>query len=448
MQQPIIFWLFLALFHELFSVQWVDGWLCLTRISRLCEQWNPQWSALGKQRRWCQGCCCDCCDSFARIPGGRNMIVSPTRLQLQEGDTSHSKETKPFPGTELPQSLLYKEQEKLLISRGELEGQLMTQKQPTPIQTTQVVKGSGSSKARRGSGGVGFASGSSSSTTTTKAGRQRLKEQAKAYAQVLKEDGVVRIDNVLSDNTADEMRAFVYDMRLESEELIRKGEIKTIDRFADVLLKTNRCDMPIPLGSGLVSHALSEVLIQSPVGNLISLLLDESAVLYELSCLMSDPGSQRQVVHPDTPYNENNDDPVLYTCFIALQDITMDMGPTTWLPQTHTKEMHDIFQKDSKDEARGKDWLLQTQPSVLGTLPKGSCGIYDSRLLHCGGANHSDQSRALFYLSFKNPVMGYPGNPASIRKELIGQLTLKDLTDDLTRHAKGKPMLRLATLCS
>jgi ectoine hydroxylase-related dioxygenase (phytanoyl-CoA dioxygenase family) len=76
---------------------------------------------------------------------------------------------------------------------------------------------------------------------------------------------------------------------------------------------------------------------------------------------------------------------------------------------------------------------------VLGTLSKGSCAIFDSRCLHCGTANRSDQSRALFYFSFKSPKVGHPGNPGSIRKGLgTAQVTLKALQDDLEMRSDGK----------
>ena len=126
-------------------------------------------------------------------------------------------------------------------------------------------------------------------------------------------------------------------------------------------------------------------------------LLTDEAVLYELSCLMSDPGSQQQVVHPD-PFFANRE-AVLYTCLIALQDVRLDIGLTTWYPGTNTGAAHEAF----KGEAT-KDELLKTYPAVLGTLSKGPCAIYDSRCLHCGTANKSMNSRSLFYFSFKNLV--------------------------------------------
>jgi ectoine hydroxylase-related dioxygenase (phytanoyl-CoA dioxygenase family) len=122
------------------------------------------------------------------------------------------------------------------------------------------------------------------------------------------------------------------------------------------------------------------------------------------------------------------------------------MGPTTWLPRTHNKESHERF-KDSSSSGGGggdggdspKDDLIKTQPAVLGLLPKGSCVVFDSRVLHCGTANLSSKSRALFYFSFKDPQVGYPGNPASIRQELASaNVSLGALIEDLTSFGKGK----------
>jgi ectoine hydroxylase-related dioxygenase (phytanoyl-CoA dioxygenase family) len=326
--------------------------------------------------------------------------------------------------------LLYQEQELILVRRGELEGRLMADT-GSPLEA-HTVKGAGSK------GGFGGANKSKKSSKSSKApNKAGMTAQAKGLAKVLREEGVVRLDHVLTDQTADALRTHLYDMRREAEALVAAGEIRPIQRFANVLLRSNRCDMPVPLGQSLiVDQALVELLVQSPLGAVIAKLLTPQAVLYELSCLMSDPGSQRQVVHPDTP-NEDDKEPVLYTCFVALQDVTIDMGPTTWLPRTHTAAVHSQF----KDEAR-KDALLGTTPSKLGLLPKGSCGLYDSRLLHCGGANKSaDRSRALFYFSFRNPTVTNPGNPGSIRRDMIDQWTLSRLQDELQCIAKGKQVM-------
>ncbi|CAB9525557.1 Phytanoyl-CoA dioxygenase (PhyH) (Partial), partial [Seminavis robusta] len=268
----------------------------------------------------------------------------------------------------------------------------------------------------------------------------------KAHAKVLRQDGVVRIDNVLPGSLADEMREFVVELRQDSHEQVSSGKLKSRERYADVLLKENRCDLTLPLTNQLTADCLAAVLQQSPVGETIANLLTKDAVLYELSCLTSDPGSHRQVMHPDTPCAGDDDDPVLYTCFVALQDIQLDMGPTTWMPGTHTLEAHEQFKDEtvsSSETKSPKDTLLEKGPVVLGLLPKGSCGIFDSRLLHCGGANTSadNKSRAVFYFSWKNPSVTNAGNPGSIRPAYINQYTLQALDKELKKHVKGKSKL-------
>lgn len=316
---------------------------------------------------------------------------------------------------------LYQEQERLLVERGFVEFALM-EKTGSPI-SASVSKGTAAAK------GFGVSTGMKP---------QEAKAAAKVHAKELRKSGVVRIDDILSSEMADELREYVFNLRQRSEEEVRGGKVKQIERFADVLLKENRCDLTIPL-EDIIVGALLHVLQKTPVGKMMTSMLGKDAMLYELSCLVSDNGSNRQVVHPDTPCT-SDDTAVLYTCFIALQDIDMTMGPTTWLPKTHTLQAHELFKDDfapSTGES-SKDRLLRTTPSVLGVLPKGSCAIFDSRLLHCGGANTSDRSRALFYFSFKNSKIGYPGNPGSIRPDLGSKYTITTLEKELKAMKKQR----------
>ncbi|GKY90696.1 hypothetical protein MPSEU_000043000 [Mayamaea pseudoterrestris] len=375
-----------------------------------------------------------------------------------------------------PSQLLYKEQEKMLVERGKLEANIMACA-PTSILTASVVKGVGSGG---GFGGVATKSTRKKHGKPTKASSMATLKSNQAignyHAAELQTQGVIRIDKVISDATADRMRNYVFQLRQQSEALVRQGSVDSLDLFANVLLQNKRCDLKLPLlvdnaadddlDSTVVVQALYELLVASPVGATMNSLLGPDAVLQELSCLTSDPGSDRQVVHPDTPCRTGNDgtndEAVLYTCFVALQDVRADMGPTTWLPKTHTYEIHQVFQDDfvpttnSKFATVGddnsnhnistmspKNQLLQSQPIVLGMLPKGSCGIFDSRLLHCGGANTSETSRSIFYVSFKHPSVGYSGNPPSIRPELVNQFTLGDLEEELTLFYKKKPTRRI-----
>lgn len=327
---------------------------------------------------------------------------------------------------------LYEVQEEMLVRRGVLEESLMD--------------GNGKILEANKPRGVGSGGGFGGSKATTKSS---LSDEGKAHAAVLSEQGVVRIDGVLPNKLADQIREFAFDLRKTAAAEVSTGKLRQIDRFADVLLKSNRCDLTIPLGPEIITKGLQQILCKSSVTHTINELLSSEAVLYELSCLISDPGSERQNIHPDNPFLDNMaNEPTLLTCFVALQDIDESMGPTVWIPGTHTKDAHAKFQDETpgyNGEDSSKDRLLRTSPHVLGTLKKGSCAIFDSRLLHCGSANrHEQTSRALFYFSFKNPKVSYPGNPASIRKEIgDANLELQQLCQELDgcKGSKKSPVL-------
>jgi len=343
--------------------------------------------------------------------------------------------SQPFDDT-TPAVGLYEIEEQAITNRAISEGEMMSGVKDPILAHAPKIKGVGA--------GGGFGGGAKKSTSA-------LKAQAKSHAKVLREEGVVRIDGVLSDSVADDLREFVYDLREKAEADVSSGKVQQLQRFANVLLRKNRCDLTMPLGEEVVYRGLVDSLCNSAVGQTMQALLGKKAILYELSCLISDPGSDRQVVHPDTPCASKKEEAVLYTCFMALQDVRLDMGPTVWLPKTHTKEIHDVF-KDMdapEGEESPKHQLLRKQPGVLGVLPKGSCAIFDSRLLHCGTANESDDSRALFYFSFKNPKIGYPGNPSSMRPELQkADLDLTTLIKELESFDKGKGCKQLDAIAA
>ncbi len=178
--------------------------------------------------------------------------------------------------------MLYQEQEKLIVNRGELEEEMMS-KTAKPLETIKI-------KIRGAGGGGGFGGSSSS----RKGKNSSLKAEGKEYAKVLKKQGVVRIDNVLSNNVADAMREYVYALREKSEAEVAAGDIKPIQRFADVLLKKDRCDLTLPFGEDIITEAMNEALRESAVAQTITSILGKDATLYEFSTLISDPGSQRQ----------------------------------------------------------------------------------------------------------------------------------------------------------
>jgi hypothetical protein len=296
-----------------------------------------------------------------------------------------------------PKELLYQIQEQALVDRGVHEEAIM-RRNVSPLAETvppsvefhnnnhnkqkqkQPPPKSAASKRPTGPGGGGFGKGGGAGTATAGGGRSAtrpLRRNVRSrrrnnvheapstvdvtpYATALRQNGVVRINSVLSAPVARTMREWVVEYRAEALEQVQMGKVASKDRFADVLLRHNRCDLTLPLGPNPVMDALYSVLFQSSVlptilrsafrssgDNSDGVDDDDDPVLYELSTLISDPGSQRQVVHPDNPLlagspasaaasasngDDSNNVPVLLTCFVALQDVTEDMGPTVYLP--------------------------------------------------------------------------------------------------------------------
>ena len=211
---------------------------------------------------------------------------------------------------------------------------------------------------------------------------------------LLLRDGVVSIANVLSGALADTVFPIVREVEETAITDIEAGTADVNDRFGKVNNRRKRADLFLPFDNPAIQSALREV-----ISNLKPLLLqlegmEEVGVLHELSSIVSDGGSPRQCLHCDTPYLDGVKP--LYTFFVALQDVDDDMGHTTFLPGTMTPEVHGIFNSGEKQ----KNNLIAMSPAFRSNLKKGDVAIFDSRLLHCGGANESeDKRRILFYFT-------------------------------------------------
>jgi len=183
-------------------------------------------------------------------------------------------------------------------------------------------------------------------------------------------------------------------------------------------------------GGGGSSAALLHTLLRDSLG--------DDASLYELSALVSEPGSPRQPVHPDNPYQPRAP---LLTCFVALQPVMPMMGPTTFLPRTHTAEAHAAFEGG----VTSRDALLSTSPHVVACLDAGDASLFDSRTMHCGGANDAEAggTRVLFYCSFRNPNAEAPvGNVGSLHASIKAKpITLRELRAKLSMLRDDDPQL-------
>ena len=198
-----------------------------------------------------------------------------------------------------------------------------------------------------------------------------------ATAEALAATGCVRVNGALSAETSDALVALVNDELDAALDSMRNAEDaldmggSSLARFGNVLKRKQRHDLKLDL-SPPVRLAVSE-LVDSLGPTLASCLGGHDAVLYELAALVSDPGSPQQPFHPDTPFREDQGVAVL-TAFVALQQIDGAMGPTTFMPGTHTAEAHAAFNAGDDGEARLA--LLRSRPCWRATLEVSSGALF------------------------------------------------------------------------
>lgn len=141
--------------------------------------------------------------------------------------------------------------------------------------------------------------------------------------------------------------------------------------------------------------------------------------LVELGAITSLPGAPRQEVHQDDDstgrYAVAGHSPVL-TIFMALQDISLDMGPSEVYLGSHTAEVASRILAMEKEAAQ--PWapcpdfeeFLSSHSTLarMGPLVAGNGFLMDRRAFHCGGANRSQHLRSLFHFSFMSATGEVP----------------------------------------
>ncbi len=206
------------------------------------------------------------------------------------------------------------------------------------------------------------------------------------FSETLKNRGVSRVDSGLSSDVAGKMQQYIDKTLQLSLDEVNGYKVPRAFRFANVLESGNRWDLLLPFddeGSNedgesnlVVMDALEELLGENgTIGPIIEEILGENAILYELACLISDPGSKKQEIHPDIEFQANGAIPLI-ACFVSLQDIDSTMGPTVFIPDTVTAEHH----RRINDLSLADD-MLRTIPSCISTLRAGDCSLYNPMVL-------------------------------------------------------------------
>jgi hypothetical protein len=218
--------------------------------------------------------------------------------------------------------------------------------------------------------------------------------------------GMLRVNGLVSAATCARLQEHV-DATLAGSDLVPPAEREGY--FGAVYEERRRWDMFLRLGPEVLA-LLKEAM--RGLHRLLAEVVSETGQLCELSALVSDPGSARQPLHSDTKWQPATKARVC-TCFIALQDVELDMGATVMLPRTHNEEAHRRLSNVVDQAAREAELGALTGdaatagglklPVVHCTLRAGDAALMDSRLFHCGGANQSAARRRLVYFSTHPP---------------------------------------------
>lgn len=150
------------------------------------------------------------------------------------------------------------------------------------------------------------------------------------YLDAIQNNGVVRINKVLMQRTASQLVNFINKDLSDSIAAVEGHRIEPLSRFSTMLSSGNRWDFKLQVDHPFVLGAMREIFKEgTAVGELLSSLITENGELFEMAAFCTLPGAKRQVVHADTLWSKH---PALYTCAIALQDISDEMGPTLFIP--------------------------------------------------------------------------------------------------------------------
>ena len=215
---------------------------------------------------------------------------------------------------------------------------------------------------------------------------ERHIENVRQEYLVRKHDEIIKNVQSCELKETDEYRDVARINGLLSKEMCHRLNEYINDEFDNNRLKSSkeltyakkRFDMIVP-NEGIVSEILKVCLLK--------LNVDANKVT-EIAVMINEPGSTSQAFHPDYMDME------LKTCFIALQDVTEDMGPTQLIPNTNDKDTIDRFEHENRLG------FPLNQPNVLGILNCGDALIYHVQTIHRGTANTSTKRRNLFYFTY------------------------------------------------
>ena len=212
-------------------------------------------------------------------------------------------------------------------------------------------------------------------------------EEGEDAAALILKHGAVVVRGVVSLATCVETRARI-DERLRLANLEAFGEESTTGDFSaagrtpeqvdaaaryfgNVTAPVHRRDLKLVLNEE-VGECVRQLL--RVVGPCIASMLTADAEMCELSALVSDPGAPAQPLHPDTQTSGTRAHCGLITAFVALQDVTPEMGPTEVCARTNVAEAHRALSRGGGEKAGKLRALIAAGfPAPVPALLRATC---------------------------------------------------------------------------
>jgi phytanoyl-CoA hydroxylase len=149
-------------------------------------------------------------------------------------------------------------------------------------------------------------------------------------------------------------------------------------------------------------------------------LIDGDIKLFGSQCFMKPPGGIEKPYHQDSAYFTIK--PMsLVTCWIALDDVTVENGCMWVIPGSHRGELYDHSQPwnvGGRIDMQVPGEKIDRSCETPITMSAGSCSFHHSMLLHRSGPNQTEGHRrglAIHYMSsqsrWTHPTMPQPPYP-------------------------------------
>eukprot|EP01060_Flectonema_neradi_P006776 TRINITY_DN14633_c0_g1_i1.p1 TRINITY_DN14633_c0_g1~~TRINITY_DN14633_c0_g1_i1.p1 ORF type:complete len:325 (+),score=60.78 TRINITY_DN14633_c0_g1_i1:52-1026(+) len=226
--------------------------------------------------------------------------------------------------------------------------------------------------------------------------------------------------------------------KLSNDEVVdkvrRDGMARVENIFDDKLVKDmyKFCDSGVPIDR-LTHHNVQVPLIRHvlPFMNtfmkkfhsVITDTVGPDSQLFELAILVNQQGATRQRTHADFDY-EIKDSSKMISFLIALQDVTIDMGPTEIWNGTHTHEAHKKYCPKTCEESLLRDDNLYP---MYANLNAGETLVLDSKIIHRGGPSTNPTKRIYVWISFiASPGKPPGGSPPTIFPDYLERLKLSN----------------------